>query len=156
MGLPAATSVTVTSLEPGLTYSTSVKATTAVGTGAVSSGPTVSPFLGLSVADVSKVEGTGTGTQAVSFSVRLSSKTQTPVTFTAQTVDGTAVAPGDYTAVAPTSFTIAAGTNSKTVTVRVVRDGVAEPDESLQLVVSDIVGATATKNTATLTITNDD
>lgn len=156
LGLPAATALTVTGLQPGLSYSVTVTARNAVGTGPASAAVSVSPFVGLSVADVTRVEGTAATTLAVSFSVRLSSAAASDVTFTAQSVDGTAVAPGDYTAVAPTSFTIPAGSLTRAVTVRVVRDSLDEPDESMQLVVSNITGATPTKPNATLTIADDD
>lgn len=158
LGLPAATSVTVSGLEPGLTYSTTITATNAVGTGVVSAGPDVTPFNGLSVADVTTVEGTAANaaTKNVSFTVRLSSKATADVSFTAATLDGTAIAPGDYVALSPTVFTIPAGSTTRTVTVKVARDAVAEPDETLQLVLSDIDGAIVTKGSASLTITNDD
>ena len=156
LGLPAATALTVTGLQPGLSYSVTVTARNAVGTGPASAAVSVSPFVGLSVADVTRVEGTAATTLAVSFSVRLSSAAASDVPFTAQSVGGTAVAPGDYTAVAPTSFTIPAGSLTRAVTVMVVRDSLDEPDESMQLVVSNITGATPTKPNATLTIADDD
>jgi len=124
----------------------------------VSAGPDVTPFNGLSVADVTTVEGTAANaaTKNVSFTVRLTSKATADVSFTAATLDGTAIAPGDYVALSPTVFTIPAGSTTRTVTVKVARDAVAEPDETLQLVLSDIDGAIATKGAASLTITNDD
>lgn len=82
----------------------------------------------LSVADASVTE-PDTGTAAMTFTVRLSPASPTPVTVRYRTANGTAVAPGDLTAAAGT-VTFPAGTTTRTITVPVVGDTAVEGDES--------------------------
>ncbi len=70
------------------------------------------------------------------------------------TSNGTATAPGDYTSVTQT-VSFAAGETSKTVSVPVANDGVAEGNETVGLTLSAPVGATlVTPTTSVLTITD--
>jgi hypothetical protein len=75
----------------------------------------------LSIADVTKRE--GDDTTVFAFKAVLSEVSGFPVTFTASTADGTAVAPKDYTAIAPKTFTIPAGDKDGTINVKVTVKG---------------------------------
>ena len=100
----------------------------------------------LSMADVNVTEG-----QAANFSLRLLVRYYQPITLTAQTVDGTAIAPGDYTAVSK-SILLAAGTKpTLAVTVPTVADDVPEPGETFTLDVSSADIAATVRRTATIT-----
>lgn len=82
------------------------------------------------------VEGVGT-----LFTVSLSAASPQEVRVDYRTVDGTAVAPGDYASRSGT-LTFAAGQTSRTVAVSTVADAVAEEDEYLSLQVLAPVDAT--------------
>lgn len=76
----------------------------------------------------------------VTFTVSLTSASPRPVSVRYQTVDGSAVAPGDYTPVSG-MLAFAAGQTSRTVTVPTVNDTVAEADEFFALQLSSPVDA---------------
>jgi hypothetical protein len=78
------------------------------------------------------------------------------VTYNIATANGTAVAPGDYTAKSLSGQSMAAGVTSKTFTVAVKGDAVAEPNETFTVNVSSVSGATLGDGQAVGTITNDD
>jgi chitinase len=109
----------------------------------------------LSIADVSIAEGNSLSRQAT-FTVSLSAAATSAVTYTIATANGTAIAPGDYTAKTLTGVSIAAGATSKTFTVAIKGDTVAEPNETFTVNVSSVTGATVADGSATGTITNDD
>ncbi len=114
---------------------------------------------GISVDDVTIVEGNPTllgSTKSVTFTIRLSAPAPSGMSVIYNTADGTAVAPGDYTAKAPTVLRFSAGQTSKTVTVTLRMDSLAEPDEAFFLVLHDPVGATITDGLSVATIRNDD
>ena len=71
------------------------------------------------------------------------------------TRDGTATAGADYTAASGT-LTFAAGEQSKTVNVTVLEDAHDDGGETLELTLSNVVGATIVDGTATGTINNSD
>ena len=77
------------------------------------------------VADAVPVDEGNTGTVPVTFKVKLSKVPKTPVTVNYATQDGTAIAGEDYDALTGT-LTFEAGQNTKTVTVNVRPDRVAE------------------------------
>ena len=84
------------------------------------------------------VEG-NTGTKSVTFTVTLSAASDAPVTVTYATADGTAtLAGGDYRAASGT-LTFAPGQTSKTITVLVNGDRLAEADEYFYV---NLTGAT--------------
>jgi hypothetical protein len=96
------------------------------------------------------------GRSEARFEVRLSTKTNRPVTVRCRTIDGTAMASdGDYIPLSRT-VTFAAGETSKTVVVGVLGDARIETDESFGLVLSSASGATIGKETGTGVIRNDD
>jgi hypothetical protein len=108
----------------------------------------------VSVGNGSVTEG-NSGTTALTFTVALSEPAPWPVTVNVATADGTAVAGSDYAAASET-VTFAPGETSKTVTVNVVGDTVAEFDETLALTMANPTGGTLGTATATGTILNDD
>ena len=102
---------------------------------------------GLAVGDASVVEGDA-GTTTMSFKVSMSSPRLTPVTFKWQTLNGGAIAPGDYALVPLTTVTFAPGEVEKTLSVTVNGDTVHENDEFLQVRISAATGATIVDNLA--------
>ena len=108
----------------------------------------------ISVAPVSIVEG-NSGVTTASFQVTLSLPMPTPVTFTVATGGGTATAGNDYTA-RTASLTIDAGRSHANFDVQVIGDTNVEADETFNVSVSNIVGASSGTTTATGTILNDD
>lgn len=109
---------------------------------------------GLSVGDVSLAEGQAGTTSAV-FTLRLSKAWTQPVTLSYATRDGTARAGQDYAA-ATGSLTFAAGETTKTVSVAVTGDRTIEANETFDLVVSGVAGATVTDGVGRATIRDDD
>ena len=108
------------------------------------------------VSDAAPVTEGNTGSVPVTFKVKLSKVPKTPVTVNYATQDGTAIAGEDYDALTGT-LTFEAGQNTKTVTVNVRPDRVAEPDETFELVLSDPTGGAELGDaTAGALIKNDD
>ncbi|HUL80025.1 MAG TPA: FG-GAP-like repeat-containing protein, partial [Vicinamibacteria bacterium] len=108
----------------------------------------------LSIADASALEGSS-GTTTARLPATLSSPADHDVTVLYKTVEGTATEGCDYL---PTSgsLTIPAGSTSAEIDVSVVGDLDVEPDETLQVVLGDPVGAVLGRAAATLVILNDD
>jgi len=108
----------------------------------------------LAITDRSAVEGSA-GVTAFTFTVSLTPASAQTVTVAYATADGTAVAPADYV---PTSgvLTFTAGQTSRTVTVDVVGDLAAEPNESFFVDLSVPVNATIGDDRGEGTIVNDD
>ena len=77
------------------------------------------------------------------------------VTVNYATSNGTAIAGQDYTATSGT-LTFDGGQTSKTVTIPITNDGVFEPDETFNLILSDVTGGgtLGVPNTAVVTITD--
>ena len=111
----------------------------------------------LSIADVSVDEG-NSGTSDATFTITLSEAVAGDVTFDIATADDTATAGNDYVANSATGVTIAAGETSTTFTVQINGDTTPEPDETFDVLVTNIVGegVTTTATQATGTIVNDD
>ena len=110
----------------------------------------------VTIGDASIVEGE-TGTKNLVFTVQLSAPSQGSVSLKYKTVNGTAVAPGDYTAKALTLLSFTAGQTSKTITIAVKGDQLDEADESFQVVLSDATaGLNLVDGTATGTIVDED
>jgi serine protease len=117
----------------------------------VSSGGGVS----ISIADASITEG-GSLSRKITFTLNLSAASSTDVKYNIATFDGTATAPSDYTARSLTGLSIPAGTLSKAFQVSVNGDTLAEPDETFNVALSNVTGATVADGSAVGTIINDD
>jgi hypothetical protein len=94
----------------------------------------------VSVTGESRNEGTGVSPTIFTFTVTLSAPVDAAVTMTANTRDGSAIAPGDYTAVSGTTVTFPANSTApQTVEVAVTADNAIESDELLDLVISELM-----------------
>jgi hypothetical protein len=114
------------------------------------------PLPGVSVTDVTVVEGNQGSTTTAEFVVTLTTAYPKPVTVSYATRDGIAtVADNDYLAAAGT-ITFAPGETSQIVGVTVVGDNHLEPDETFELVLSAPVNGLLRRSTATGTILNDE
>jgi CSLREA domain-containing protein len=114
--------------------------------------PAVEPAV--HVSDVTVVEG-DTGTRAATFVVTLSTATSIPVGVEYATADGTAVAGADYAAARGSLF-FPPGVTSQAIEVAVLGDTEIESDETFQLVLGTVTGATGGGSRATATIRDDD
>ena len=114
------------------------------------------PVLNFAATNVSNPEGQS-GTTSFVFTLNLSQASGAPVTVNYATQDGTAtVANNDYVAASGT-LTFNPGETSKTITVNVNGDTTYENDETFNLLLSNVTGATlGTPTTAIGTIVNDD
>ncbi|MBX7185156.1 MAG: hypothetical protein K1Y01_08450, partial [Vicinamibacteria bacterium] len=108
----------------------------------------------ISVSDATVLEGSSGPTFAV-FTVSLSGATTQPVTAMFATADMTASSPADYAAWSG-PITFAPGEISKTVTVEIVGDSVAEPIEYMSVHLSAVNGAIAGRIAALGAIVDDD
>ena len=91
--------------------------------------------------------------------VLLSALSTLPISVDYAVNDGTAVAGEDYTAVAAGNLTFVSGEGSKIITVPITDDALDEDDETISLVLSNVVGAEATLGSpaeATLTVLDND
>lgn len=88
---------------------------------------------------------------AATFTVTLSAASASAVTVGYSTQDVTALAGTDYTATSGT-LTFDPGQTTKTVTVPVLSDGIAEPAETFRLVLSGVVGCTIADGIGVCTI----
>lgn len=111
----------------------------------------LNPQPALSVGDITAEEQSETAI----FLVTMSRAATAPVSLRYATFDGTATAPLDYAATSGT-LTFAPGEITKTVTVPVVRDQIADPGETFTLLLSDAFGATILKSTGVATILESD
>lgn len=101
---------------------------TVAGAGTATFSATATPIVpAVSFASASQTVSEGVGTATIA--VQLSAATSVPVTVPF-TLSGTAASPADYTITA-SPLVIPAGSTSGSVTVTVVSDAVAEPDESV-------------------------
>lgn len=113
------------------------------------------PLLGAAytVSNVSLDEGDA-GITEVTVDISLTGGSDFPVTVDVLSIDGTAIAPGDYQPYsAPLVFS---SDGTQTITVNVVADTVPEPDEDLTIRVRTQGGSPVTLATGTVTIRNDD
>jgi hypothetical protein len=108
----------------------------------------------VSIADAMIAEGQS-GASSLSFSVTLSAASRKPVSVRFATADGTATAQADYVGVSGT-IAFRPGEKSKTISVAVLSDPIAEPDETFSVKLSSPVNATLGNASATGTIANDD
>ncbi|NMM50816.1 Calx-beta domain-containing protein [Marinigracilibium pacificum] len=96
------------------------------------------------------------GTSIMQFTVSLSASPPQSVSVQYSTSDGTAEAGTDYVAATSQTLTFAASETSKTISIEVSGDNIAEPDETFSLTISNPVNATLGTSSATGTIINDD
>lgn len=108
----------------------------------------------IAVSDARIVEG-DSGLRSLQFGFGLDRAGSADVTFDVSTADGTAQAGSDYDALA-TTVTIPAGQTSATVAVPVIGDTAQEPDETLFVNISNVVGAIVSDGQGLGTIENDD
>jgi hypothetical protein len=94
------------------------------------------------------------GTAIARFTVQLSSRSPFPVTVTCATSDGTATAGSDYTGISPMTLTFKPGETRKTVSVRVIGNRVAEPNETFYVKLSNPANAVTAVSTGVGTIVN--
>jgi chitinase len=137
-----------------LTLSNEVHGTlgTASGTGTITDDDAVPA---VSIADASVVEG-NSGTTNLTFTVSLTGLSSSDVSVDYRTSDATASAPSDYVADAGT-LTVPAGQTTGDVQVVVNGETAFEPNETLTVTLSHLVGgSTIDDATATGTISNDD
>lgn len=109
----------------------------------------------LAVIDGAVVEG-ASGTTTGSVSVTLAAPASTDVAVTFQTADGTAVAPADYDPVLSGAVVIPAGALSAAAAVTVRGDRNYEPDETILVQVTGVIGANVADGAGVLTIVNDE
>jgi uncharacterized delta-60 repeat protein len=109
---------------------------------------------GLSIGDVSLVEGNYGATNAV-FTVTVSPGSGQTITVDYQTSDGTAHAGTDYAAASGT-LTFAPGQTSQTIVVPIYGNTTYQADKAFLVTLSAASGAVLTRGQATGTITNDE
>ena len=112
------------------------------------------PAPSLSIGTVAHTEGNA-GTTNFAFPVTLSYASALTVTVNYATANGTATAPADYAA-ASGMLTFSPGITTQTVTVLVVGDTLAEPNETFTVNLTSPTNATLANATGTGTILNDD
>ena len=105
----------------------------------------------ISITDVTVEEGV-TGV----FTVSLSAPSERTITFDWATTDGTAVSPNDFTAGSATGVIISPLTTELTLSVLTLDDIRDEIDETMTLVLSNVVNATVADGTGAATITDND
>jgi methionine-rich copper-binding protein CopC len=110
---------------------------------------------GMAISDVQITEGTGSGITNATFTVTLLTASTSTVTVNFATAAGTATEGTDYTAASGT-LSFAPGEITKTITVGVLRDGLAEDNETFNVQLSGAVGTTLMDATGTATLVNDD
>ena len=108
----------------------------------------------LNIADVSVTEGNSSSTNAA-FTVRRTGGTAQTITVQFTTADGTATAGTDYTVTSGT-LTFAPNETSRTITVPVSGDTLAEPDETFTITLSNPTNATLGVAQGVGVIQNDD
>ena len=109
----------------------------------------------LSIGDVNISEG-NSGETTATFVVRLSRSMPSPVTYNIATSNGTATSGTDYVARSQSGRFIDAGRTSQVFEVQVKGDAGSEANETFNVTVSSVSGATVADGTAVGTILNDD
>ena len=90
------------------------------------------------------------------FTITLSEASNSEVSLTYSTTDGSAKAGQDFEAVTAGTLKFAAGDLSKTIEIAIIPDENLEFDENFQVNISNVKNANARVYKATVTITNDD
>lgn len=121
-------------------------------TAEVTNDDSVAPALNIN--DASVVEGDN-GTATLSLTVTLEAASAQTVTVDWSTADGTAVDMDDYTAASGT-LTFDPGDVAKTIDIDILGDVLHEPDETLEVTLSNAVNAFIQDGTGEGTVTDDD
>ncbi len=129
-------------------------AASACTSGGSDTAPTQPPVPTLSIADAVVIEG-NSGTTSLDFRVTLSGSSTSNVSVSWATSNASAIAGSDYTA-ANGTLTITPPNTSGTISITVLGDTSAEPDETLNVALSGANGATVVDGGAVGTIQNDD
>ena len=99
----------------------------------------------------------GEGGGSIAINVMREGGSAGPASVTLSTRDGSALATQDYTATTATVTFAAGDTTPKVVTISIINDALAEPDETFEVTLSNASGATlGTVATATITIPSND
>jgi len=109
----------------------------------------------LTIADVSVTEGNNL-TRLATFTVQLSKPSSSAVSYNIATANGTASAGSDYVARGLAGEAIPAGSTSRVFAVTINGDTMYEGDETFNVNVTNVVGATVSDGQAWGTIVNDD
>jgi large repetitive protein len=147
---------TIDELDETFTVSLSMVANATVADGsAVATITDDDPTPSLSINDVTVNEGSS-GNTTLTFTVSMSNASSRSVTASYATSDGTATTTNfDYTSAA--SFvTLTPGQISKTFTIQVTGDTIAEANETFSVTLSNATNATIVRATGSATIVNDD
>ncbi len=116
---------------------------------------TVNAIAALSISNASVVEG-NSGTKLATFTISLSQASGSAVMFNVATSNGTATAGSDYVARSLAGQSIPAGMTSQAFNVTINGDIVLEPNETFNVTVSNVAGATLADGAGVGTIVNDD
>jgi hypothetical protein len=150
-GMPAPSANAASEYEYSTTITTSTTTTTSTSTTTTTTPTVTKPGKGcgdknhlherrfeckVDIASVAKKEGK-TGNNAFSFTVTLSGSPEDPVTVGFSTVSGTATAGIDFLANAGT-LTFLQGVTARTITVYVLGDAVAEPNETFSVNLANV------------------
>ena len=110
----------------------------------------------ISIDDPTIAEGSS-GNTDLTFTVSLDKAGTAPITVDYSITGGTATSEDDYTILADGTLTFAAGETSKTVVISVIGDTNVEPNETIELTLTNATGAALIADASgTATITNDD
>lgn len=124
--------------------------------GEITDDDSAQPLPQVSIAGPTLDEGDA-GQSTATFVVSLDGPSTAPVTFSWRTVDGTATAAsGDYVAVSSGNGFIPAGATQIELPVKVNGDNAVEPDETFNVVMSEVAGGVFTSSQASATVRNDD
>lgn len=113
------------------------------------------PLPTITVNDVSAAEGTG-GQKTFDVEVSLSKSFSKEITVTYNTVDGTAKSGEDFVAVTGGQLRIPANSTTVKIGVQVIGDDIKEGDETFTVRLSSPVNGILVRESATITIQNDD
>ncbi|NTV94680.1 MAG: hypothetical protein HGA75_04600 [Thiobacillus sp.] len=151
----AVTTINDTVVEPTETFKVNLSgasnATIAVATGEGHIVDNDAPLPTLSINDVQVTEGA-----TASFTVSLSGASTQTVTVLASTVNGTAVAPGDYTARTGVTLTFAPGVLSQSFAVTTINDTLVEATETFTVSLSGASNATIADAQGVATVLDND
>lgn len=111
-------------------------------------------FITLSIADVSMYEG-NKGKSNMTFTVSLSKAATNKITVQYATQNATAMAGSDYMSASGT-LTFKPGTTKQTISIAIIGDKIAEPNETFKINLSKAVNVTIAVPNAAGTILNDD